>query len=38
VARPTPLACGCPSVPSSICEDVEAELMRIRNVEAGAFG
>ena len=32
------LACGCRSVPSSIREDVEAELLRIRNVEAGAFG
>jgi hypothetical protein len=32
------LECGCRSVPTSIREDVEAELLRIRNAEAGAFG
>jgi hypothetical protein len=32
------LECGCRSVPPSIRQDVEAELMRIRNAEAGAFG
>jgi len=32
------LECGCRSVPTSIREDVEAELLRIRNAEAGTFG
>jgi len=32
------LECGCRSVPPSIRQDVEAELLRIRNAEAGAFG
>jgi hypothetical protein len=32
------LECGCRTVPTSIREEVEAELLRIRNTEAGAFG
>jgi hypothetical protein len=32
------LECGCRTVPSSIREEVEAELLRIRSREANAFG
>jgi hypothetical protein len=32
------LECGCRTVPASIREEVEAELLRIRSAEANAFG
>jgi hypothetical protein len=32
------LECGCRTVPNSIREEVEAELLRIRSAEANAFG
>jgi len=32
------LECGCRTVPTSIREEVEAELLRFRSTEANAFG